>query len=245
MSMNCYFSSMTKKWVIIPLVLVCVMCLSISSRADEAAERILRGARYAAALQNQDLHGHIRKDGKKTPVSLFLRGKNIQFQYLLGKAYKIFHMQLEKDQFGLYDLVNGKRKKFNTKMLSQKINGTDLTFEDLSMSFLYWKQSSVEGEERVNGQKSYKIRLINPDKDGDYRIVYAWVHVKHGALVRVMGFDAAGKALKKFEVIDIMKVGKEYTLKRMRVDTQKGGKVLGTTYLEFDKPKKPAENKGR
>ena len=244
--MKCYFSSMLNKLSSACVLLTFSVFSMIPAKADEAAEQVLRGARYSASLQNQDLKGHMNKDGKKTPVSLFLRGQNIQFQYKVGEVDKRFHLRLKENEFDLLELVDGETRKFNNQKLAEKINGTDLSFEDLSMRFLYWKDSKIEGEEKISGQMCHRIRLINPDKSGDYRIVNVWVHQKYGALMRVVGYDATGSPLKQFQVTDLMKVGKEYTLKRMRVDSLQNSKVLGTTYLEFDKPTKaPGNQPGR
>lgn len=241
MRMKCYFSSMTNKLFTSALVMTMTIMSSVSAFADAAAERVLRGARYAATLQNQDLHGIMKKDGLKTPVTLFLRKQNIQFHYQSNNVAKRFHMRLKDEQFDLFEIVGGKTLKFNNKKLAEKINGTDLSFEDLSMRFLYWKNSSITGEEKVGGQKCHVIRLINPGKEGAYSIVYVWIHKKYGALMRVVGYDAKGSPMKQFQVTDLMKVGpKEYTLKRMRVDSMFKNKVAGTTYLEFEKPKKAA-----
>jgi len=240
MFMKCYFSSMLNKLFSATLIAVMSVLSTMSAHADAAAEKVLRGARFAATLQNQDLHGYMKKNGSKTPVTLFLRGQNIQFQYKVGKTDKRFHMRLMPNQFDLLEIVGNKARKFNNAKLAEKINNTDLSFEDLSMRFLYWQKNSIEGEEKISGQKCHRIRLENPDESGDYRIVYAWVHQKYGALMRVVGYNAAGQPLKKFQVTDLMKVGKEYTLKRMRVDSMRDNKVTGTTYLEFQKPKKAA-----
>ncbi len=208
--------------------------------ADEAAERVLRGARYASTLQHQDLHGVMRKGRMKMPISLFMRGKDIQFLYNTKDGGKRFHMRLAKDKFDLFEIIGKKTVKFSDKKISQSINNTDLSFEDLSMRFLYWKNSKIVGEERIKAQKCYKLRLINPERSGNYKIVYAWVHKKYGSLMRVIGYNASGQPLKKFEVTDLMRVGKNYTLKRMRVDSfdPKRGKSVGVTYLEFNKPPK-------
>lgn len=217
-----------------------VSIVSSSAQADEAAERVLSGARYASTLQHQDLHGQMKKNGAQTPISLFLRGENIQFLYKTRTGNQRFHMRLKKDQFDLLDIVNGKTTNFSRQKIAQRINGTDLSYEDLSMRFLYWDDSKVVGEEKISGQKCYKVRLVNPGKTGDYRIVYVWVNQKYGSLMRVIGYNAAGKPLKKFQVTDVMKVGKEYTLKTMRVETinPRSNKSTGVTYLEFDKPQK-------
>ncbi|MDA7877901.1 hypothetical protein N9A89_07540, partial [Akkermansiaceae bacterium] len=50
------------------------------------AEQIMQSVRQVTALQQeQDLHGSIRKGGRQTPLSLFLRGEDIQFAIDGGK----------------------------------------------------------------------------------------------------------------------------------------------------------------
>jgi hypothetical protein len=55
----------------------------------------------------------------------------------------------------------------------------------------------------------------------------------------VVGYNAKGQPLKRFQVEDIMKVGDTYTLRSMRVDRYEAAtsRSLGVTYLEFDRPK--------
>lgn len=221
----------------------------LSVRADARAEKILATTRYAATMQTQqDLHGFMSKNGKRTPVSLFLRNENIQFHYKVkGKDHR-FHMRLKDDYYDLLEIVGGKTKAFSSKKISENINGTDISFEDLSMRFLYWKNASVIGNEKVNGQLCYKLRLENPTKrSGKYDIVYVWVHKKYGAMMKMVGYNAAGKPLKQFLVTDVMRIGKEYTLRKMRVDTidAQSNKAVGLTYLEFKKAKKAKERKTR
>lgn len=215
--------------------------------ADEAAERILANTRYAVTLQTQqDLHGYMSKNGVKTPLSLFLRKEDIQFFYKVGKVEKRFHMRLQKSQYDLFEIAaGGNTEKFNDAKLAQSINGTDVTYEDISMRFLYWKDATVVGEEKVTGQLCDKIRLVNPSKtQGAYRIVYVWVHKKYGAMMKLVGYNEQGKPLKQFLVTDLMRLGKEYTLRIMRVSSvdPKSNKQTGITYLEFQKAKK-AETK--
>ncbi|MFC4995048.1 outer membrane lipoprotein-sorting protein [Rubritalea tangerina] len=225
------------------------MLLPMGVAADEQAEKILSTTRYAATLQTQqDLHGNMSKNGKRTPVSLFLRNEDIQFLYRTKGGDNRFHMRLKDDHFKLFEINGGKTRAFSDAKLSENINGTDISYEDLSMRFLYWKDATVVGEEKVNGQLCHKLRLINPSKtSGKYRIVYVWVHKKYGAMMKLVGYNAAGKPLKQFQVTDLMRIGKEYTLRKMRVDTidAKTNKAVGITYLEFDKAKKAKPAKTR
>ncbi len=210
---------------------------------------ILRTARYVATLQQHDLKGQIRKGNVKTPVMLYLRGENIQFQYLRRQTNKWapFHMRLEKDHYDLFEMKDGKTLRFPASKLGQAIEGTDLSYEDLAMRFLYWPKGKVEGSEKIKGRDCWKVRLENPGKSGRYAVVYVWVDKKAGALIQVVGYNGGNPAmlLKRFLVSEIMKVGNAYTLRTMRVDSYDPvtNKTTGITYVEFEKPK-PVGPKG-
>lgn len=239
--MKCYSKNMKNKFL--TTLCACVAVLTpLSVQADEAAERILASTRFAATMQvQQNLHGHMSKKGKRTPLSLFLRNEDIQFSYKVKKKDNRFHMRLKEDHFDLLEIVKGKTTRFNDKKLSQKINNTDVSFEDISMRFLYWKDSRVIGDSKVNGRRCTRLRLKNPSKTaGDYRMVDVWVDKKYGAMMKLVGYNSKGQPLKQFLVTDVMRLGKGYTLRKMRVDTinADSNKVVGQTYIEFKKAKK-------
>lgn len=218
------------------LILVASVHPSVAQNPDE----LLKTARFVATLQQQDLTGHIRKDDRQFPVGLYLRGENVQLSYRqpkTGKAIR-FHLRLEDDHYDLFEIIGNKTERFPEAKLGQSIEGTDLSYEDLAMRFLYWPNGILEGADKIKGQDTWQIRLVNPTGEGRYAQVRAWVHKKSGALMQVVGYNAKGQPLKRFQVTDIMKVGDTYTLRRMRVDTvdPAANKVTGLTYLEFDKP---------
>ena len=246
--MKCYFSSM--KFSFLTLLCSFLVALAPFSVSEEiSAERILAATRHTATMQTQqDLHGFMSKNGKRTPLSLFLRNENIQFSYRVKGKDNRFHMRLKDDHYDLLEIKKGKTSRFSDEKLSENINKTDVSYEDLSMRFLYWKDAKLEGEEKVNGQLCYKLRLTNPSKTaGKYRIVYVWVHKKYGAMMKLVGYNAAGRPLKEFVVTDLMRMGKEYTLRTMRVSSvdAKSNKTTGITYLEFTKSKKAETKKTR
>ncbi|NWK54493.1 outer membrane lipoprotein-sorting protein [Verrucomicrobiaceae bacterium N1E253] len=237
------------------MTLACVLPLSLTPCVEAAddikaaiqAERIVKGVRLASTLQNNDLNGHLRKKGKRTPIGLFLRGENIQFQYQENKVWQVYHMRLKQNQFDLFQIRNGKNVAFPKEKLGQPIMNSDLTYEDLAFRFLYWPNPKIVGQQKIKLQPCHKIRLENPGSGGRYDIVYIWVHQKYNALMQVVGYDKKGKILKKFHVTDLMDVdgGKGKTLKKMNVETYNPttGKVTGISYLEFKEPK-PAARKG-
>jgi len=173
--MKCYFSSM--KNLIRRSILVTAAFSSVTSAlADAEAEKILKKARYAATVQNQDLDGAIKKDGKSHPLKMYFRGEDIQFQFYNGKAWIKFHMRLKDGGGQLFEIRDGKTYKFDSKKLVTPILGTDFTYEDLALSFLYWKQASVVKQETIKYQKSDVLRLTNPSHGvGHYKYVDATI----------------------------------------------------------------------
>lgn len=205
----------------------------------QTAEQIMERARLGTTLQSADLHGQIRKQGKRgsTPVSLFLRGENIQF--MTGAGAERFHLRLGDDQQKLFAIINNKTVGFPREKLGQPIAGSDLTYEDLSLRFFYWPNPQLEGAERVDIHNCWKIRVNNPGRTGRYGVVYVWIHQKFGAFMKIEGFDRKGRKLKEFSVEEIMKLpDKTHTVKKVKVASFSGGRTSGISYLEFDKPKK-------
>lgn len=245
--MKCYFSSMNRsiRKTLSPALFTflatnVILLSSPTVKADAAAEKLLENVRLGATLQHGKLDGHIRKSGKRTPLSLHMKGQDITFQFFVDKKWNGFHMQLKQGRAKLFETVQGKAKPFPPKKIGEAIIGSDVTYEDLSLRFLYWKDAKIEGQDKIKMQACHKIRLNNPGKDGRYKTVYIWVHQKFGALMQVAGYDAQGHLIKRFHVTELMTVEKVQTLKKMNVETYKPGtnKVIGVTYLEFKENKK-------
>jgi len=205
---------------------------------------ILEGARLSATLTKLDdgLTGHLRKGRQKTPVTLFLKGENMQFQFSENnKQWRIFHMRLADENFQLFEMVNGKTQNFNRQKLVEPIAGSDLTYEDLALRFFYWPDPKLIKTEEVSGQDCYRIRVEKPrGAAGNYETVEVWVHVKFGAFMRIRGYDEQGTLIKEFQVEDVMKIDdKTWTLHKMKVSSHdpKDGRRSSITELTFDKPR--------
>lgn len=219
------------------LRLLLISALIFSSGSAQTAEQIMDSVRQVTALQKeQNLHGHLRKGSKKTPISLFLREENIQFALDDGKER--FHLRLEPNKQDLFELVNGKTKLFPEAKISQPIANTDVSYEDLALKFLYWPKPFIAGEDKINRQDCWRIHMVNPEQSGNYREVSVWVSKKHRALMRVIGYGPrpAKNALKQFEITKLMKVNEVYTVKTMKVTSfNEDRRAKGLTYIEFQK----------
>jgi hypothetical protein len=227
-----------------------VLAISLLAILPAAAQQpdpkvILEGARMSATLTKLDegLSGNLRKGSQKTPVTLFLKGKDIQFQFTESKnALRIFHMRIGDADFNLFEIIDGKTKAFPVDKLVAPIAGTDLTYEDLALRFFYWPNPKFEGQEDVGGQPCYKIRVDKPrGTAGRYEVVYVWVHTKFGAFMKIRGHDKNGGLVKEFQVEKIMQIAKDvWTLEKMQVATHDpaNGRRISITDVTFDSPKK-------
>lgn len=227
--------------------------LIASAQAQQPnAQQILEGARISATLTKLDegLNGNLRKGGSNTPITLFLKGKDIQFQFTeKNQPLRIFHMRIGDENFDLFEIIDGKTIKFPAAKIVEPIAGTDLTYEDLALRFFYWPNPQLEGTEDVGGQPCYKLRVNKPkDSTGRYEVVYVWVHTKFGAFMRIRGHDKNGGLVKEFEVQEIMNVGDNvYTLRKMQVATcdPATGRRASITDVTFDRPNKVAPRGAR
>lgn len=227
------------------LLALTLVAAPVAARAQVAdAQAILEGARISATLTELDegLSGNLTKDGRKVPVTLHLKGKEIQFQFSeKGGPWQIFHMRLADQEYKLFEIKDGKTVDFPGDKLTQPIAGTDLTYEDLALRFFYWPDPKHEGMESVGGRACHKLRLNKPaNSPGRYEAVYVWVDQEVGAFMQIRGHDKSGALVKEFQVRDIMKVGNVWTLKRMQVTSKdpKTGRGSTITDVVFDDPKK-------
>jgi Outer membrane lipoprotein-sorting protein len=219
--------------------------IPVAMAQDPNASAILEGARMAATLTEleEGLSGNLRKGNRKTPVTLFLKGKDIQFQFDESKDQRrIFHMRIGDENFNLFEMSDGKQKAFPPEKLVSPIADSDLTYEDLALRFFYWPNPKLEGSEDVGGQPCHKIRIDKPrGTAGRYEVVYVWVHKKFGAFMRIRGHDKNGGLVKEFQVEDVMQVANDvWTLRKMQVATHDpaNGRRLSITDVTFDSPKK-------
>ena len=223
-----------------------------AQQAATNAEQIIGTAKMIAALQQSDLKGNMINGRTKIPVVLFLRQENIQFQVWEADKWKAFHLRMNDENCDLLEMIGNKQSKFPVAKIANPIAGTDLSYEDLAMRFFYWKKPILEGTERVGVHNCWKIRLNNPGQGGAYQVMYVWVHQKYGAFMKIECFNRNGQILKRFEVTDVMNIGKDasgtdiYTLKQMNVKTMDptNGRAASETKLIFDKPETVAP-KGR
>jgi hypothetical protein len=198
------------------------------------ADEVLRLVRYSYTLYDRDFVGQLRQGfNKKIPFTLSLQPKYIRFKF--DDPPQIIHLNTANDQFFLKEVVAGSDAPVDPSRYGESIRGTDVTYDDLSMRFIYWKEAKIVGEDKVKTRECWVVRARNPDGHGLYATVDIWVDKGSGGLMRMVGYNTGGRAIRRFEVLHGKKLEDVWMVDEMRVETfdPETGKRISHTYLEI------------
>jgi hypothetical protein len=207
----------------------------IVAEPPPSAKDILDSVRMLESRQQLDLDGQLRQNETVIPFHISQNGPLIR--YVFTNPDEVVQLRLGEKSSRLDLVTDAGTEKFAAAKLTQKIRGTAVTYEDLSLKFLYWPDGTVVGEENVRTRRCWKLHLRPPSRDSQYSNVFLWIDQASGALMRMEGYDWNGKLAKRFEVVSAQKIDNRWFLKQMRVEELQPGtnKVIGRTYLEIKK----------
>ncbi len=216
-------------------LLIAMSALSADAAAPSAKE-ILASVRMQQAQQETDLQGQLRQDATVVPFRLTQTGPVIRYSF--ANPSEALQLRLGETDSRLEEITRSGVEKIAPAQFDHKVRGTAVTYEDLSLKFLYWPKAQVIGEENINTRSCWKLQLTAPSRQSQYSSVFLWVDKAGGALMRLEGFDWDGKLAKRFHVISGQKIEGRWFLKQMRIEEMQPGtnKVQSRTYLEIKKP---------
>ena len=203
--------------------------------AQEDPNTILDQIRFAQAQISKPLTGRLRpEDGVSIPFELRLKGSEIDYQF--SNPPETLNLQLTDSGSILRDYDAAGRQTLSGSKLQGAVRGTDITYEDLSLRFIYWRNAKLNGEQRVRAITCSIVDVQPPSRDTAYSTVRLWIAKDRGALIKAEGFDWQGKLVKRFEIISGQRVEEKTIFKQIRVERINAdtGKVVSRTYLELD-----------
>ncbi len=220
-------------------------CLLPAALAEvPQADDILADMREMAVSQGErDVAGTIRKGRTKIPFSLSSRGDTIVYQYKQGEEWKRFDVRLKTKSAELYLLKPGnKAEKMAPANYGQNIPGTDVSYEDLSMRFLYWKGGRVledVADTRIKGRDCYIVEVPNPQPGvGQYAWVRLWLDKENGTAWQIDGYGADGKLKKRFSITSVKRLSDgTWFFKQMKLEVrnpENPERTMALDYLEID-----------
>jgi hypothetical protein len=216
------------------VLLVCALIPHLTS-AEADVNAILDQIRSAQAQISRPLSGRLRpENGDPIPFQLQLKGP--EFDYKFTNPAETIKLQLTDSGSVLTDEKAAGQQILSGSRLSESVRGTDITYEDLSLRFIYWKNASDEGEQRVRAI-TCSIVLVQPSaRNTEYGSVRLWIAKDRGALIKAEGYNWQGKPIKRFEVISGQQIEGKTIFKQIRIERldPQSGKVVSRTYLELD-----------
>ena len=208
------------------------------------AEEILGLVRRSYAMQDHKMIGKLRDrdTGKEQPLELTLTKSVMRFRFS-NPPPEIIHLDLTTSPATLWEVKPGGSSQVPLNNAADSVRGMDFNYEDLSQRFLYWKNVKLlDANARITAArvKCWLIRVTAPDTKGAYYTVDLWVHQESGGVAKMEAYNAAGKMVKRFEVMKVWKVGEASALREMRVQSFNplDGETKGTTYMTMEKPEK-------
>jgi Outer membrane lipoprotein-sorting protein len=207
--------------------------MPINAQEPDARE-ILKTVRVAQSAQSRTLNGQLRTGSKKIPFQLSMKDGTARWQF--SDPPQTILLRLGEESATLEETTADGRHKVSGSKLDDPVRETDITYEDLSLRFLYWKNAKVEGDQKILLTDSWQV-LVQPPSAGSssYSKVRLWIGKDNGALLKAEAFGRDGKLARLFRVVSGQKLDDGlWILKSMRIEsmtTARGDKT--PTYLEI------------
>lgn len=102
--------------------------------------------------------------------------------------------------------------------LARPVQATDVTWMDISLSFLWWSDAQFEGDASVKGFDCYVIRVAAPpDRPAVYNSVRLWISKKAGMMLRAEGLDINGDPIRRLWINSFKKFDDGSMVKDMEI----------------------------
>jgi hypothetical protein len=202
------------------------------AQEGQKAEEILLAARMSPTARPASLRAQIRGEEKPTLLRIGLKDHVITYEF--KEPEQILLLKLEPGNTRLLEKKNGVSQTISGSHLNDVIRDTGVTYQDLSLGFLYWPRPVLQGEDTIKTRPAWKIDLQAPPGEEAYGVARVWIDKDSGAILRIEGYDKKGLLLRRFEIVSAQKIDGLWMLKQMRIESFNPGNPDPVTrrYLE-------------
>ena len=204
-----------------------------SSFADEPSpQEILAAARMNPMGGGITLEAQLRAGSVKVPFVIEVGDGAVRYGF--SDPQQDILLRLGEDESTLEERRDGSKSTVPVSKFDDSVRGGLITYEDLALRFLYWKNPRLLESETVRSRDAWKIEIPAPRGASQYGVVRVWIDKQSAALLRIEGYDTDGRLVKRFEVVSAQKIDDQWMLKQMRVERidPETRKTTGITYLE-------------
>ena len=233
-----------RHYLALALVWACCLFSAVQAQQPASADDLLRAMREMMVSQgNRDVMGTIRKgNSRKVPFSLSARKDTIAFQYKENDVWKRFDVHIGSNRADLLLVNQGKAVVMNPSSYARPIAGTDVTYEDLSLRFLYWKGGTIlpdSADSRIKGRDCYIVQVANPTPgSGQFATVRMWIDKENGTVWQIDGYGRDGKLKKRFTITAVQRLSDgSWFFKQMKMEVrnpENERRTIALDYLEME-----------
>jgi hypothetical protein len=204
------------------LALLLPCALPAADPESPTARQLLAMVRANQAGQNRDLTGQLKMSSSEEksviPFRLLLRGNTITYQFTDRPEALVLH--LDENGSRLERVTgNGKAQKITGAKLDELVRGSDISYEDLSLKFLYWTNAIVgKKQESLMHRDCWIVQAVPPRKDeSQYDMARMWIEPTGGLLQA--DCYSKGKLVRRFSVRSVQRAHETggYILKTMTI----------------------------
>ncbi|MBN2790543.1 MAG: outer membrane lipoprotein-sorting protein [Candidatus Delongbacteria bacterium] len=228
------------KHIILTLIFTVNMIFALT--ADEILDKSEANDNFKTS-KSINLEISYKSDGSKTESEMIAYSMNGNEKSLMEyvKPKRIQGMKVlmlnDGDDIWFYSNRTNRVRKIASHQKKQSANGSDFSYEDMSMSdnrkdYDY----KLLGEEKVDDKDCYKLEFKAKDNDNTYSKFYIWIDKNNFLAVAGEFYDEDGVLWKRLSIRDIKKEGKywsagEVEMKNLLKDSKT---IFKTIKIEYD-----------
>jgi Outer membrane lipoprotein-sorting protein len=218
----------------VKLLLIAMLGCARAADALPDARELLKMARAAQSELNWKFNGHLRigSGAKKIPFMLTIANGVIRYEF--QDTRDTLTLRLGETDSRLEETKGGKPGRITAAKADEPVRDTSITYEDLAMRFLYWRDAKVLDSDVIATRSSWEVEILPPAGTAtQYSKVKVWLAKEDNALMKMEAFDSNGKLVRKYVARSFMKRDGYWFLKQMEI-TGPGTGAKRITILELD-----------
>jgi len=220
-------------------LLLGIFCMSTVSAFSQglSGEEILRRIDENQISENRVvtttmiIHG--KRNSREVVSKAYSAGTDKSYSvYLSPDREKGTKMLKLEDKLWIYNPVSDRTVQLSGHMLRQSVMGSDLSYEDMmeQSTLIESYEVNIEGEEMIDGRKTWILSLSAKVEDVSYHSRKIWVDQEWFVPLKEQLYAKSGQLLKKIELSNVKEVsGRWVPMKMVYTDVLKGGK--GTEFI--------------
>lgn len=108
----------------------------------------------------------------------------------------------------------------NKPNLFDTIQGTDITWIDLTLSFLWWPNGAITGSDEIKGRTCLIVKIPAPkEQSHNYSYVLLWIDQAMPMLLQAEGYNAENELIRRMWVKSLKKINDKWMIKDLEIQS--------------------------